>query len=413
MKVVFSMPTMSGAVESECLLSLSITQRILHEAQVPFDINVISGCPYLPVARNTLVAMFMGDPDATDLFFVDADVGFDPAGVVRVLSRPEEIVAGIYPLKRDAVSWPVRVKTRDGIPIGRDGLIEAELLPTGFMRIKRSVFLKMQDAYPELRYTDMVVEVMGSGVSVAYDFFHMAHEKAEQQFLTEDYAFCRRWTDIGGSLWVYPDIDFTHVGRKSYRGNYHAFLLQQPGGRYESLRLQRALNIRGWLSVDEAAWLAEVAAISRCIVEMGSAWGRSTRVMADHLSPGSVLYALDDWKGPREVRVLEGERASLFDQFQENLGDHIASGAVVPVRCNHAALPEQVAALQPDLVFIDGDHSEASVRRDIAFWLPRLRQDGMLCGHDADRKSVLSALDALVPDHKGVPGTSLWYWTKG
>jgi hypothetical protein len=232
MKVVFCIPALTGNVRMRCHQSLVATYRILNDAGIPYEEFVIENCPYLPTARNTLVAMFM-DSDGTDLFFIDSDVGFDASGIVRILERPEEIVAGIYPLKRDAVGYPVEVKTIDGIPIGRDGLIEANFLPTGFMRIKRSVFEKLIEAHPELEYADSVVEVLGAKVTKAWDFFHMGIDPKRQRWTTEDYAFCQRWRDIGGQLWVYPDINFQHIGSKAFRGNYHQFLLHQPGGAEE------------------------------------------------------------------------------------------------------------------------------------------------------------------------------------
>jgi len=234
MKVAFAIPTIDGSIRSECTLSLMAAQRLLFEAKIESDVLVVADCPYLPTARNTLAAMFLRDPEATDLFFIDADVGFDVTAVLLMLNRPEEIVAGIYPLKRDSGGWPVVMQTQDGVPIGRDGLVEADFLPTGFMRIKRSALEQMMKAYPYLRYADSVVETMGDGtLREAWDFFHMGIDPERQRWTTEDYAFCQRWRDMGGRLWVYPDVDFQHVGRKAYGGNLHQFLMRQPGGCYE------------------------------------------------------------------------------------------------------------------------------------------------------------------------------------
>lgn len=223
-KVVFAMPSHGGTVETECVFSLLAATHLLTKKGIEVDLQIINGCAYLPVARNTLVSMFMKDPDATDLFFIDSDVGFDAGAVLKLLERPEYIVAGIYPLKRDTGGYPVKVKTIGGVPIGRDGLIEAECLPTGFMRIKRYVFEEMERKYPELRYETSLVNTTGAEVGGMYDFFNMGM-LGNSKWTTEDFAFCERWRDIGGQLWVYPSIEFTHTGRKAFTGNYQKYLM--------------------------------------------------------------------------------------------------------------------------------------------------------------------------------------------
>lgn len=234
MKVCLAIPTIDGSIRSECVLSLMTAQRLLFEKKIESDVLVIADCPYLPTARNTLVAMFLRDPEATDLLFVDADVGFDANAALRLLDRPEGIVAGVYPLKRDNGGWPVVMKRQDGVPLGRNGLIEADFLPTGFMRIKRRVFELLIEAHPHLQYADSVIETLGDGtLRAAWDFFHMGIDSQSQRYTTEDYAFCQRWRDIGGTLWIDPNIDFAHVGKKTYTGNLHEFLMRQPGGCYD------------------------------------------------------------------------------------------------------------------------------------------------------------------------------------
>lgn len=37
-----------------------------------------------------------------------------------------------------------------------------------------------------------------------------------------------------------------------------------------------------------------------------------------------------------------------------------------------------------DVIFIDGDHSEAAVEADIHAWWPKLKVGGVMCGHDYD-----------------------------
>jgi hypothetical protein len=49
--------------------------------------------------RNKLVSIFPDQADATDPMFIDANIGFDPSEVQRMVEFDEDIVAGMYPLK--------------------------------------------------------------------------------------------------------------------------------------------------------------------------------------------------------------------------------------------------------------------------------------------------------------------------
>jgi hypothetical protein len=80
----------------------------------------------------------------------------------------------------------------------------------------------LRKAHPELLY--------GNKDKPHLDLFnHGAHEGL---WWGEDYAFSRRWTALGEEIWVVPDLELTHHGKtEAFPGNYHKFLLRQPGGR--------------------------------------------------------------------------------------------------------------------------------------------------------------------------------------
>lgn len=90
------------------------------------------------------------------------------------------------------------------------------------MRIKREVIEKLIEAYPGQHYK---VYEDGKETAEGVDLFPQGVHGG--RWVGEDYAFCRLWRDIGGTMWVKPDIDFTHAG---FDGNYHHFLTNQPGG---------------------------------------------------------------------------------------------------------------------------------------------------------------------------------------
>jgi len=73
------------------------------------------------------------------------------------------------------------------------------------MVIKRHVFKTLMKNYPELNYTarwaaQQIRKRICTGV-----FLRLHDGSGSGRYLSEDYAFCRRWRDIGGKIWV--DLD--------------------------------------------------------------------------------------------------------------------------------------------------------------------------------------------------------------
>lgn len=61
-----------------------------------------------------------------------------------------------------------------------------------------------------------------------------------------------------------------------------------------------------------------------------------------------------------------------------------------------------------DFVFIDADHSEAGCRADILAWLPKLKPEGWITGHDINWPGVRAACDDLLPGYEIGPNV-VWF----
>ncbi|GAA0578655.1 hypothetical protein [Rhizomicrobium electricum] len=192
--------------------------------------------------RNALVATFLDDPDATHLIFVDADIGFEPAQVIRMLEFDQDVTAGMYPLKE--ITWDAAAiaRVRHGEPLehaflrfvgvaceGRDreeedGFVTATYAGAGFLMIKRAVFEKLKASYPYLQYKAAHTAAVPTLSPNQFAFFDCVIDAASGEYLSEDYAFCQRWRAIGGKIWLDTQSVLAHVGPHEFVGS--------PRGRY-------------------------------------------------------------------------------------------------------------------------------------------------------------------------------------
>lgn len=223
--VVFGIPSFTGAVEFDFVQCWTETLGALGAAGIPSHTMSIGKDPYLSKVRNRLTSDFLYDwPMATHLFFLDADIGWQPQKVVDLIKRDLDVIAGVYPKKNDELAFPVDMdRTEDDLPIERDGLYRARLAPTGFMCIKREVLEKLAAAGGQ--YFDTT----GKAGRPQFNVFDMGCFTAAGgkpkpgemgEFWGEDYYFCRKWRDMGGEVWIDPDIEFSHWGTKAWRGNF-------------------------------------------------------------------------------------------------------------------------------------------------------------------------------------------------
>ena len=147
------------------------------------------------------------------------------------------------------------------------------------------------------------------------------------------------------------------------------------------------------------------------IVEIGSWLGTgSTKVIIEEFL-GVVdvkLFCVDTWKGsPNVVRHQQiVDEYDVVASFRRNVS--LAGGESVVRQLIMSS--EDAATLcreqQFDLVFIDGDHSYAQTKNDIALWQSKVRKGGILCGHDCECRPMgdLGQKIRIAPDVDAISG---------
>ncbi|CAN7190007.1 hypothetical protein LJR099_000499 [Variovorax paradoxus] len=233
-------PSYSGAMASLYVRSLLGLVNAAWTHGFAMQTRFLDGDSLLTRARNRLVAEFMADAQWTHLFWIDADVGFAPDAALRLLLSGRDVVAGVYPHKNDG--WPAQGLARP-LPAGAtqadfdalharyplnlrhtpteadaDGFVEVLDAPTGFMLIARGVFERMAAAMPELRYTPEAGDHANAHLP-HWRFFDTQFEPATGRYLSEDFAFCRRWQQLGGQVFVDLQSRLSHQGLKTWHGD--------------------------------------------------------------------------------------------------------------------------------------------------------------------------------------------------
>lgn len=186
-------------------------------------------------ARNILAARFLAS-DATHLLFIDADIGFRPECVFRLLESGKDVVTAVYPKK--AQDWAlVKQKLAAGVeepvhqmgldfniniasdkePVDANGFVRVLDSATGFMLIKREVLERMNEHFR--RELHCVNDIMGQTIKEYVALFACLIDEKTRRFLSEDYSFCRRYQQLGGEIWADLVSPLSHIGTTIFTGD--------------------------------------------------------------------------------------------------------------------------------------------------------------------------------------------------
>jgi glycosyltransferase involved in cell wall biosynthesis len=219
-KVVLASPTVTRPYQ-QFLDAVEDSVPLLDAAGLDHQIVFEVGNPYISGARATMLRKAL-DAQADIIVFLDHDLSWRPADLVTLIQTPGEVVAGTYRFKKPVEEYMGTIyPDHTGRPLCRaDGCIKASRVPAGFLKVTKEAVGRFMTAYPELIY--------GHPWHPYVDLFH--HGAHKRTWYGEDYAFSRNWEDLGGELWVVPNltINHNHVDGETYPGNYHEFLLRQP-----------------------------------------------------------------------------------------------------------------------------------------------------------------------------------------
>ena len=242
-------PTTDSTVTTEYFQSINGLIFASYKEGSTFNVSCIRTTMYAEVAkaRNVLAAKFMEDERFTHLLFVDADMGFNPSLVARMLATDHPFVGALSPYKYVDPATQHRMARRfddprladrlsldfvaaeqifnEGDEVSprirvHDGFVRVHRIGTGITLLARSVFDAVQAAHPTLWSAPNSSFYAGVGIKGRVHQCFAGIQRPDGDMLSEDFSFCERWTSLGGEIWACVDEDIAHVGRRICKSAY-------------------------------------------------------------------------------------------------------------------------------------------------------------------------------------------------
>ena len=234
--VLICIPSFDQKIHLQTISSIINTRDTLLQAKIGIGMMWVRDS-LVTRARNKLVSSFLEQKEYTHLFFIDADIIFNPQDFIRVLLFDKPLTSAPYPIKHEE-----KIEEGDAskgwclnFPIGKVDLIDNEkgfkkvnYVGTGFMCIERIVFETIIKQYPSIEYlSDVKAKIDGSREvdgKKEYAFFDcgiqgqgiLEDEEKTQRYLSEDYYFCALWKQCKGEIWSDLTSQLKHIGIKEY-----------------------------------------------------------------------------------------------------------------------------------------------------------------------------------------------------
>ena len=180
-------------------------------------------------------------------------------------------------------------------------------------------------------------------------------------------------------------------------------------------------NIPGWFTYPKFySTLVQHAQDGFHFVEIGSWKGTSAAFMGVEIinSGKKVKFdCIDTWEGSEEhlnpksscYEPLLETKDGPFNVFLENIKPVRSVINIIRKTSAEASCMYQDNSLE--LVFIDAAHDYNNVCLDINAWLPKLKYNGILAGHDISFADVEKAVNLILKNYL-TPGEDIWVYRK-
>jgi hypothetical protein len=241
--IYVAIPAYSCQVNCDFAQSLFSLQAFCIQNRIGITVDMIGNESLVHRARNILCARFLKS-EATHIMWIDSDIIFNPDSILKLLNHKKGVISAAYGKK--AIQWEqiqkrlqnvqdpsvlthqqimdLGIDYNINIPPGQETRIEnniAKVLDaaTGFLLIERQVLESMYEHYKDTLLCKNDIQSSGKYIPDYVALFDCMID-TNGRYLSEDYAFSRRWQAMGGDIWLDFSIPLGHVGSHQFVGEY-------------------------------------------------------------------------------------------------------------------------------------------------------------------------------------------------
>jgi hypothetical protein len=161
------------------------------------------------------------------LFFIDADIGFNPNDFIKLCKSPLDMVGATYRKKIESEElYAFKCLEKNGkfhITPDANGMLEVAGLGCGFLKLSRKAVKTLFEEESNL-YHDASDPSNQKLITKSICECVLAKQGDNTFFISEDIVMCMKWRNLGGKVWLDTNINCSHTGPKSFDSNLQSWL---------------------------------------------------------------------------------------------------------------------------------------------------------------------------------------------
>lgn len=217
--ILIIIPAYDGKVSDLTASALYKSAKYFDRIGLRNELLMVANESLISTGRSNLSNFFINNTQHSHAMWIDADIGFQPEDITRLLELNVDLSVGAYVMK----TLPPRycfILDKDQGEKSEKKAVKINSSGFGFNLVSRKVYETMAKKFPELK---CIPQSNSRVISKAeeensFHYFQTMIDPLTQKIISEDKSFFARWKKCGGQSWLRTDIQLQHVGSHVFEG---------------------------------------------------------------------------------------------------------------------------------------------------------------------------------------------------